>query len=282
MAVRASDAVTQRDLRLTVLDTGYCTARAGLIATGSGWHQERCHATAFLLRHPVHGVILFDTGYAPRLLDAFAAWPARLYRYATPTVIGTPVIEHLRTAGIAPSDVSTIIVSHLHADHVAGLRDFPEARYVISHAALTLQRMVCGIGAVRRGVIQPLFPDDFADRAWVIREFSDAPIPVFGETHDLFGDGAIRLLPLPGHARGQLGALVQAEGGDVLLCADAAWSTRAWQEQRPPHWLTGAIQDDVPALHTTLHALRDFAAACPQVAILPTHCPRTLRWGTGA
>jgi glyoxylase-like metal-dependent hydrolase (beta-lactamase superfamily II) len=271
--------VTSRDVRLTVLDTGHCTTRAALIATGTGWHEERCHATAFLIRHPEHGIILFDTGYAPRLLDAFEHWPDRLYSFATPTVVGTPVVEHLRNEGIAPEDVSAIIVSHLHADHVAGLRDFAAARFVVSRPALALQRTVHGIGAVRRGVIQALFPHDFADRAVVISAFDDETLPALGATHDLFGDGVIRLLSLPGHARGQLGALVQADGGEVLLCADGAWSTRAFMELRPPHWITSALQDDVAALQATLRALREFAAARPRVAILPTHCPRTLHWG---
>ena len=274
--------MTRPNALVTVLDTGYCTAREGLIATGTGWGEARCHAPAFLIQQTPHGVVLFDTGYAPRLLDAFERWPERLYKYATPTTVGSPVVDHLRGAGIAPSDVTTIIVSHLHADHVAGLRDFPEARFVISQPALELQRTVRGVDAVRRGVIQALFPPDFADRARVITAFADEPLPALGATHDLFGDGLIRLVPLPGHARGQIGALVRSDRDEVLLCADGAWSTRAFQELRPPHWITGAMQDSMPALRETLHRLKQFAAVRPDVAILPTHCPRTMRWSHGA
>ncbi len=274
--------MTRANAPITVLDTGYCTARAGLIATGTGWGEVRCHAPAFLIGQTPHGVVLFDTGYAPRLLDAFERWPERLYSYATPTTVGSPAVDHLRAAGIAPAEVSTIIVSHLHADHVAGLRDFPAARFVVSQPALELQRNVRGVDAVRRGVIQALFPSDFADRAWAITTFADESLPALGATHDLFGDGLIRLVPLPGHARGQMGALVRSYRGAVLLCADGAWSTRAFQELRPPHWITGAMQDSMPVLRDTLHRLKQFAAERPDVAILPTHCPRTLRWSDGA
>ena len=267
---------------LSVLDTGFCTARSNMIARGTGWREIRCHAPAFLLQHPTRGAILFDTGYAPRILDAFAHWPDRLYRYATPTTLKMPVLLQLDRFGVTQQDVQTIIVSHLHADHVAGLRDFPHATFVISAAALALQQRARSLNAVRRGVLQRLFPDDFATRSQIISTFADTSLPHLGPTRDLFGDGSVRLVPMPGHARGQIGALVHTDRGDVLLCADGAWTSQAYRELRPPHWLTGAVQDDMRELVATLHALHGFALERPDVTILPTHCPETLRWGSKA
>lgn len=266
-------------ITLSVLDTGFCTARASLIARGTGWREVHCHAPAFLLQHPARGAILFDTGYAPRLLDAFAHWPDRLYRYATPTTFGTPAATQISRFGIAPADVTTVIVSHLHADHVAGLRDFPRARFVVAADALALQQRSHGFDAVRRGIVQAMFPPDFSARAQVIEVYADAPLPHLGGTHDLFEDGTVRLVTLPGHARGQIGALVRTEQGEVLLCADGAWTSQAYRESRAPHWITRAMQDDMPALGSTLRKLRDFGAARLDVTILPTHCPDTLHWG---
>ena len=267
-------------VRLSVLDTGYCVTRSNLIARGTGWHTVRCHAPAFLLQHPERGALLFDVGYAPRILDVFAHWPDRLYKYATPTTLGVPVVRQLERYGVSAADVKTIIVSHLHADHVAGLRDFPHAAFVVTREALALQQRVRSIAAVRRGVLQRLFPDDFASRAQVVPSFANAALPYLGATYDQFGDGSVLLVPLPGHARGQMGALVRTDGGAVLLCADGAWTSQAYREQRPPHWTTSAIHDDMRALLNTLRALRDFAAARPDVTILPTHCPDTLRWAS--
>jgi glyoxylase-like metal-dependent hydrolase (beta-lactamase superfamily II) len=263
---------------IDVIDTGFCTTRSALVATGTGWQEIRCHAPAFLLRHPTHGVVLFDTGYAPRLFDAFAHWPDRLYEYVTPTTLGRPVVEQVAGVGVTPGDVATIIVSHLHADHVAGLRDFPDAAFIVSAEALALQQRTHGIDAVRRGIVQALFPDDFAQRARSVHRFGDLPLPHLGPTHDLLADGSIRLVSLPGHARGQIGALVQTARGDVLLCADGAWTSRAFREMRVPHWITGAMQDDMRGVRQTLRALHDFSLARPDVVILPTHCPETLRW----
>lgn len=263
---------------ISVLDTGFCTARSSLIERGTGWRTVRCHAPAFLIHHPSHGPILFDTGYAPRLADAFARWPDRVYKYATPTTFGTPAVDHLAQFGYTARDIRTVIVSHLHADHVAGLPDFPDARFVISDTALRLQQSVRGLDAVRRGIVQALFPADFTERATVVSTFTGPTLPHLGHTHDLFADGTVLLVALPGHARGQLGALVHCEGESVLLCADGAWSTRAFRELRPPHWITNAMQDDLVALRSTLVGLREFSRARPDVTILPTHCRQTMTW----
>ena len=44
---------------------------------------------------------------------------------------------------------------------------------------------------------------------------------ILGKGYDLFGDQSIIMFPLPGHAAGQHGALIQTEKGPVFLVADA-------------------------------------------------------------
>jgi glyoxylase-like metal-dependent hydrolase (beta-lactamase superfamily II) len=252
------------------------------VVQGTGWRTIRCHAPAFLLRHPVHGALLFDTGYAPRILDAFQRWPARAYALATPTTLGAPVVQQLPAHGVSASDVHTIIVSHLHADHVAGLRDFPHTALVLDRAALALAGACTGVDAVRRGIIPALLPTDLVARAQPVDAWHGDALPGLGATHDLFGDGSVRLVRLPGHARGQIGALVTSHRGRVLLCADGAWSSLAYRTGRMPHPMAWLLQDDLRALRATLQALRVFAEAAPDVTVLPTHCAETLAWGAAA
>ena len=92
---------------------------------------------------------------------------------------------------------------------------------MLSDAALTLQQQSRGVDAVRRGILPRLFPDDFAARTQVIDSYPDTRLPVLGATHDLLRDGSVLLLPLRGHARGQIGALVRTVRGDVLLVPTA-------------------------------------------------------------
>jgi glyoxylase-like metal-dependent hydrolase (beta-lactamase superfamily II) len=257
------------------LDTGYCDAWEHHVIRGGQRRRFDCHALVGLLCHPRRGWLLWDTGYAPRLLDATQRWPFALYRRITPLHLRPElaVAAQLARWGLVPSDIGQVVISHFHADHIAGLRDFPQAELVARRAAYDDVANRRGLSALRRGFIPALLPDDFRARATLLPPFSGPPLPALGPTHDLFGDGSLLLVALPGHARGQIGALVQSQRGRILLAADGCWLTRAVRERRPPARITSLLVDDPRAVRATIERLHAFSQACPDVEIVPTHCP---------
>jgi len=262
-------------LTLRLFTTGHCVVPESHVLRGAPRRPMACHALVGLIGHPSQGWTLWDAGYAARMLDATAAWPFRLYRLATPLRL-RPELEAARrlpALGVRPGEVRRVVVSHFHADHVAGLRDFPRAEIVASAAALASVRGARGLAALSRGYLPALLPDDLAARARPLPPFAGPPLPHLGPTHDLFGDGSLLLVALPGHARGQVGALLQTTAGPVLLAADGAWTSRSIRERRPPSRLTHLFVDDPRAMRATIAALHAFAAARPDVRVVPTHCP---------
>jgi glyoxylase-like metal-dependent hydrolase (beta-lactamase superfamily II) len=209
------------------------------------------------------------------MLDATRRLPYRLYRLATPLHIeaNLAAASQLPRFGLSPSDIGTVIISHFHADHIAGLRDFPHARLVATKAAYTDVKVRRGMSALRRAFIPSLLPADFVRRATLISRFDGPTLPGLGGTHDLFGDGSALLVPLPGHARGQAGMLASTERGPVLFAADGCWLTRQVRERRPPHPITHLFADDPHAVRSTIDGLHAFMLARPDVAVVPTHCP---------
>lgn len=262
-------------LTLELFTTGHCVVPEGHVLRGGSRQPMECHALVGLIGHPEHGWSLWDAGYAMRMFDATEAWPYRAFRYATPLRLRPELdaARQLAARGLAPADVRRVIVSHFHADHIAGLLDFPQAEIVASAAALEGLRGASGLAALRRGYLPALLPADLAARARPLPAFDGPPLPHLGPTHDLFGDGSLLLVALPGHARGQIGALLQTADGPVLLAADGAWTRRSIRERRPPGRLTYLLVDDVQAMLATIDALHAFAAARPDVWIVPTHCP---------
>ena len=212
------------ELDCYILDTGYCTATESHMIQGGVHRTIHCHSLAALFRHPSQGWLLWDTGYAPRMLHETLRWPYLLYRLATPLHIQPEqaAAAQLVRQGIALSEIKTIIVSHFHADHIAGLLDFPAARFVADAAAFAGVQGRQGFSALQRAYIPALLPGDFGQRADLLGDFDGPDLAGVGATHDLYGDGSLRLVRLPGHARGQFGLLANTRRGPLLFAADSA------------------------------------------------------------
>lgn len=244
---------------------------------GGARRTIECHALVALLRHPKHGWTVWDTGYAPRIVDAVRSWPFSIYGALTPLHIDSrfAVVNQLARFGLRTSDIQRVVISHFHADHIAGLGDFPEAEIIASGAAVDSIAGRTGVSALRRAFIPSLLPKNFAEQVRILPAFAGPMLGPLGPTYDLFGDGTVQLVMLPGHARGQIGALVQTDRGPLLLAADGCWLSRAYRENRPPHPMTRLLVDDWQATNDTIKRLHMFADQRPDILIVPTHCPET-------
>lgn len=262
-------------LQCRIMDTGYCLARESHILQGGARRLVACHSLVALLRHPEHGWLLWDTGYAPRMLDVTRRLPFSLYRAATPLHIRPElaVVAQLARLGLRASDVRRVLISHFHADHIAGLRDFPDAEYIASRQAYSDVAARQSFAALRRAFIPALLPEHFEKHATLLAPFQGEALPALGATHDLFNDGSLLLLELPGHARGQIGLLAHTARGRVLFAADGCWMRRSVRENRPPSRLTHFFVDDPELVRATIQRLHAFASAQPDVLIVPSHCP---------
>lgn len=266
-------------LEWRLYEAGYCTHPERATRQGAPTRACEFPALVALLRHPVHGWILFDTGYSEHFLQATDAFPERLYRVVTPVHLApqAALATQLRRDGIAPEDIAWVVVSHLHGDHIGGLADFPQARIACSRAAWHDLQARSRLGALRIGLLPTLLaqwkvtsPDWFEERPAVALP---PPFEAFGSAADLFGDGSLLLVPLPGHAAGHFGALFDDGHGPVLLAADASWSTQAIRDNTPPPALVTAWLGSTTVYRDTLSRLHDLHHAAPQVRIVPSHCP---------
>lgn len=186
--------------------------------------------------------VLFDTGYAPQPWRT--GLTGRLYQRLLPPRL--PPGQDI-AAQLDPGGITHVVLSHLHPDHIGGLRHFARARLVLHRDQLA----TLAAPRLPEGLLRGLLPDWFtaatgdADRCTAVKQFTPGPHGL--EVHDLFGDGSYQLVNLPGHARGHLGALVE---GRVLLAGDAAWGRdlleRVEAMRTVPRWIThdGAAHRD--------------------------------------
>ncbi|MFQ3594097.1 MAG: MBL fold metallo-hydrolase [Gemmataceae bacterium] len=262
-------------LRCHLLDTGYCTAFEPIVIQCGRWRQIECHSLVALLGHPRHGWMLWDAGYSPRLWEATRAWPYRLYRWATPLHLRPElaVVAQLPRFGLLPCDIRWVIVSHFHADHIAGLADFPQAEIIALREAVEGIAGLEGWQALSRAFLPSLLPSDFHRRLILLDPPQGASLGRLGASLDLFGDSSAVVFRLPGHARGQIGLLAHTDRGSYCFVADACWLSESVRTGRLPNRLTNLFVDDPLQLRHTLQAIRTAALEHPDWHWIPSHCP---------
>jgi glyoxylase-like metal-dependent hydrolase (beta-lactamase superfamily II) len=270
-------------LSLKLFEVGYCKHLECISLSGGGWRPITFPSLSALIVHPREGAILYDTGYSNHFMDATRRLPERLYRWLTPVTLPAAqcLSVQLARSGLSLSDIRYCVISHFHADHIAGLRDLDRALFIASRRDVEHLRGCSRLRGFLKGLLPALLPPDFNSRLRLAESYPLRSAPAgwsgLGEGYDLFGDGSILALRLPGHAPGHLGLLLRdADDRPVLLCADASWSRRAWQEQRLPSLLARSVIHDWNAYKTTLSHLQALAKLERELIILPSHCAASL------
>ncbi len=243
-----------------------------------------------LVEHPVQGAILFDCGYGPAVREAMRRGLRRVYRHLLHACcpVHADAAQLLRQRGLSSEQVRWVVISHFHPDHIGGLGQFARAQF-LAHAEAWAQASQAGwagwVGRLHAQIWKELLPADFAARLRLLDGAGRRALPddlaEFGEGWDLFGDGSLHALSLPGHARGQLGLALRTHGGErAVLAADAFWRAEQLDRPRPLPWLTRAVAvHDAAAYHDTLQRLARFRQAHPDAWVIPSHCGATLaRW----
>ena len=266
--------------KLHILRAGACYHPAGMARRGAGLCPAEFPALVGLVLHPTEGAILFDTGYDPAFFAATHAMPERLYRWITPVTLqaGEAVSMQLQRFGLRPDDVRAVIVSHFHGDHVAGLHAFARARIFCSRFGAAEVARPGRLARVRRGVLASLAPPDMAQRATFFEDLpfvsAGADMAPFETGADLFGDGALIAINLPGHCPGHWGLIIrEGDGRRTFMLGDAAWSRRAVRDNAPPPRLTTSLLGDTKTYRETLTALNRLHQRNSEVVLTPSHCP---------
>jgi glyoxylase-like metal-dependent hydrolase (beta-lactamase superfamily II) len=169
-------------------------------ADGSWQLAFRC----FALRRDDGRTTLVDAGVGPSGSPA-AAW--------APVPGDLPTV--LASAGIGVDDVDTVVLTHLHADHVGwvvgadGRPTFPRATYLVQEVELAHVR-AAGSPPVWEHAVQPLVDSGQLDVARGRTRLSAGPA---GDT--------VTLVPTPGHTVGHQSVVVASGDRRILVTGDA-------------------------------------------------------------
>lgn len=192
---------------LWALDHGSLTYDAGLVVIGGSGVSEH-PITSYLIKHD-RGLVLFDTGLDPEAADRQVAEYGELasafdMRFSAENRVD----RQIEKMGFSVDQVTHVIVSHAHFDHTGGLKLFPNAKL---YMGLDDLRFVFWPDGGAAGSCR--WPDIEATRDFRWN-------PVVGD-YDLFGDGSIVMISLPGHTPGSSGLIVRLPHETLILTGDA-------------------------------------------------------------
>ena len=267
-----------KKVRIHLGYAGFCLAKENEVIKGGRRRKIKFHALWGLIKHPEIGWILYDTGYTDRFYDATKNFPNRIYALVTEVKVVEEdhVRNKLQKFNIRPEDIKHVIITHFHADHVCGLKDFPNATFYASRKALRHALAIPRPIAFSKGILKKLLPADLADRTVFIEDQGavkqDA---IFGSVHDLFGDDSILIYDLPGHAAGQIGVRLETKRKGYFLISDACWLKRAYEENILPNQIVRVFIHSWTDMKETLAKVHRFHKEYPEVVIVPTHCNKS-------
>jgi glyoxylase-like metal-dependent hydrolase (beta-lactamase superfamily II) len=218
---------------------GYCTNNLRNVFEDSPRAKRKFPAAAFAFEHE-GDKYLFDTGYSARVFEN--GWKSKIYNKLNPVSYdsGDSLLRQLQTDGVGSGDIKGIIISHLHPDHIGGLRDFPDSELIASKNA---------VGSLKNPrlfdlIFTNLLPPDFNERLRVVEH----------DNYDLFGDGSLILLSLEGHSKGQMGMLLTEH--NTLYASDSLWGMEFIDKELK--FIPKILQSDYKEYCRTKEILREY------------------------
>ena len=187
--------------------------------------------SAYLIEHP-KGNVLFDTGWNREVRtnqeEYLGPVLSRMMTAELPE--GEAVDEQLAARGFMPTDLDYIVLSHMDADHISGLKMLGGAKNVL----------VSKSEAEAAKKLNPRYHRPMWSGVKIKTfRYTEPDYGPFNRYLDLFGDGTVLLSDMNGHSVGQTALTVQREGKYAVFFADAGYSSYAWKNLTLPGLLSG-------------------------------------------
>lgn len=196
---------TAPDIKLYAMSCGHLEMTDLALFANSGQldgQPGEMPVPCFLIRHP-DGDLIWDAG----LPDSIAPGDNGQTREGLTMTIPVTFADQLETLGLTAEDIEYFAPSHSHFDHIGNV-------YQLTSSKLLIQQVeydwMFGEG-VETGVVIPE----------MVEPMRGMEKTFYTGEHDVFGDGSVVIIPMPGHTPGHAVLKVSlANSGNYFLVGD--------------------------------------------------------------
>lgn len=262
-AASKTDPASLPEVKLSLMKAGKMTSQQSFSWRGGKWGETyESGMAAVLIQHPQMS-FLYDAGFGANV-DAHAKAMPWLMQKLANYVKEVPAAEQLRQNGIALETIKAVYISHSHWDHISGLEDFPGVEVRMPGAELEFIRARKMPGLIDQ-MIGKLNVKTF--------EFTGRPYENFDRSLDVFSDGSIVIVPLPGHTDGSNAMFVNLRSGKrFLFTGDLTWALEGFQLPAERPWVSRKLVDyDEAEVRRSIVKVHLLMQKYPDLIVVPAH-----------
>lgn len=250
-------------MRMHAISAGKMYSKAGLAFRGGDLNEERVFTMGgVLVTHP-KGNVLIDAGFASNIDEHFATTPYMMQKTSRYEG-GDTVAAQLPKVGLSVTDLSSVILTHTHWDHVSGLADLPDVPVWVSKEELAFVNSESELSKLARMI---------GTKNYSALEFEKVEFMGFSQSADLFGDGSLVVVPAAGHTPGAVIVFVTLPTGQIYaLIGDLAWQKEGIDLPAEKPWLPRTlVKEDTEAVRKLLIHMHQLQELFPTLTVVPSH-----------
>jgi glyoxylase-like metal-dependent hydrolase (beta-lactamase superfamily II) len=264
-------------MKIYFLSTGFGNVVKGLFVQGAGWKNIRFPILSVLIERD-NDLVLFDTGIGTRIEEEMRPpiyWGNLFFHRCVMRTQFNPrqdaLVHQLQRLGFKISDVKNVIISHLHWDHAGGMRNFPHAHFFISHREWDFASHLSKEALFKNAFIKEQFCEAGLDIE-LIETDPRKPFKNFPASYDLFDDGSMVMVDLPGHSPGLMGLYVTMPSGRrFLFSADAFYFPEGLEQKMPKSSLMQSLVSEGPEAGASIDRVHELMNSEPGLEIVGSH-----------
>ncbi len=170
--------------------------------------EKTLNVGCYLIKHNDKW-ILWDTG----LPDDLTEKPEGVTSGVFHMTLDKTIEEQIKPLGITPDDINYVAISHGHFDHTSNIDKFTNATLIIQSSEYDLMK-----NDPEKATKKYMDPKNIS---YFLKDENKKQLMIIDGDKDIFNDGTLKAISLPGHTSGHMALLVNLpKTGAVILSGD--------------------------------------------------------------